>query len=98
MVARLAWQMPSRRTRRTARAYVAHRSRHLTPEMITQYRDEGYFVLESVLTPAELELIRSGAQYSVERLDAQMSDEGVDRLGINARGKRYFSAMVYAER
>ena len=27
-----------------------------------------------------------------------MADEGVDRLGISAGGKRYFSAMVYAER
>ncbi len=70
----------------------------VTPEMITQYRDEGYFVLDSVLSPEELDLIRSGAQYSVDRLDAQMADEGVDRIGINARGKRYFSALVYAER
>ncbi|HVK35980.1 MAG TPA: hypothetical protein VM428_10010, partial [Microlunatus sp.] len=51
------------------------------PEMITQYRDEGYFVLESVLTPEELALTRSGAQYSVDRLDTQMADEGVAWTG-----------------
>jgi ectoine hydroxylase-related dioxygenase (phytanoyl-CoA dioxygenase family) len=70
----------------------------VTAEMLAQYRDEGYFVLESVLTPDELELVRSGAQYSVDRLDALMAEAGVDRLGINARGKRYFSEMIYAER
>lgn len=70
----------------------------VTEEMLAQYRDEGYFVLESVLSADELALVRSGAQYSVDRLDALMDDAGVDRLGINARGKRYFSEMIYAER
>ena len=70
----------------------------VSPQMLDQYRAEGYFVLESVLSADELELLRSGAQYSMDRLDAQMDAEGVDRLGINARGKRYFSAMVYQER
>jgi len=70
----------------------------VSPQMLDQYRAEGYFVLESVLSADELELLRSGAQYSMDRLDALMDAEGVDRLGINARGKRYFSAMVYQER
>ncbi len=70
----------------------------VTSQMISQYQAEGYFVLESVLSSAELELLRSGAQFSVDRLDALMDRDGVDRIGINARGKRYFSAMVYQER
>jgi ectoine hydroxylase-related dioxygenase (phytanoyl-CoA dioxygenase family) len=70
----------------------------ITAQMLDQYRAEGYFVLESALSADELELLRSGAQYSIDRLDARMDAEGVDRLGINARGKRYFSAMVYRER
>lgn len=70
----------------------------VTAEMIDQFRTEGYFVLESVLSPGELELVRGGAQYSVDRLEALMVAHGVDRLGINARGKRYFSEMIYTER
>ena len=70
----------------------------VTPDLVDQYRNEGYFVLESVLSPAELELARSGAQYSIDRLDALMTEQGVDRIGINARGKRYFSNMIYRER
>ena len=70
----------------------------VTPEMLDQYQAEGYFVLEAALSAEELELLRGGAQYSIDRLDARMDADGVDRLGINARGKRYFSAMVYQER
>jgi ectoine hydroxylase-related dioxygenase (phytanoyl-CoA dioxygenase family) len=70
----------------------------VTPEMRAQYEQEGYFVLERVLTDEQLELLRSGAQYSIDKLDAAMDDAGVDRIGINARGKRYFSNMIYKDR
>ncbi|WP_154795918.1 phytanoyl-CoA dioxygenase family protein [Occultella kanbiaonis] len=70
----------------------------VTEQMRAQYRDEGYFILENVLSDTELELLRGGAQFAVDRLDAEMDAQGVDRIGINARGKRYFSAMVYQQR
>nr|MBA3529773.1 phytanoyl-CoA dioxygenase family protein [Propionibacteriaceae bacterium] len=37
----------------------------VTPEMLEQYRNEGYFVLEGAMTPDQLELLRGGAQYSM---------------------------------
>lgn len=70
----------------------------VTDQMLEQYRQEGYFVLESVIGADDLELLRSGAQYAIDRADQEMSEAGVDRLGINARGKRYFSSMVYQGR
>lgn len=70
----------------------------ITDEMIRQYQEEGYFVLEGVLGEQDLELLRSAAQFSIDRADAAMDEAGVDRIGINARGKRYFSNMVYQER
>jgi len=70
----------------------------VTPQMRAQYVKEGYFVLESVLSEEELELLRGGAQYSIDKLDAAMDEAGVDRIGINARGKRYFSNMIYQDR
>ena len=66
--------------------------------MREQYGNEGYFVLERALTDEQLELLRGGAQYSIDKLDAAMDDAGVDRIGINARGKRYFSSMIYKDR
>ncbi|GAB3752874.1 phytanoyl-CoA dioxygenase family protein [Microlunatus parietis] len=70
----------------------------ITAAMIDQYRDEGYFILERAIEGEELELLLSGAQFAIDRLDRQMDEAGVDRLGINAKGKRYFSNMVYQER
>lgn len=70
----------------------------VSQDMIDQYRAEGYFILENVIKPDDLELLRSGAQFSIDRLDAAFDEAGVDRIDINARGKRYFSNMVYQER
>jgi ectoine hydroxylase-related dioxygenase (phytanoyl-CoA dioxygenase family) len=70
----------------------------ITDDMIQQYKDDGYFVLEGVIGDHDLELLRSAAEFSIERADAAMDAAGVDRLGINAKGKRYFSHMVYQER
>lgn len=66
--------------------------------MMSQFREQGYFVLESVLDQTEIELLRGGAEFAIELADAEMDAAGVDRLGINARGKRYFSTMVYRNR
>ena len=70
----------------------------VTPAMIDQYREEGYFVLERAIGEQDLELLRSGGQFAMDRLDREMDKAGVDRIGINAKGKRYFSNMVYQER
>jgi ectoine hydroxylase-related dioxygenase (phytanoyl-CoA dioxygenase family) len=70
----------------------------VTPQMREQYEMEGYFVLERALTDEQLELLRSGAQYSIDKIDAAMDAAGVDRIDINARGKRYFSNMIYKDR
>lgn len=67
-------------------------------EQVAQYVEEGYFVLESVIGPEDLELLHSAAQFSIDRLDSAMDAAGVDRIGINAKGKRYFSNMIYQQR
>jgi ectoine hydroxylase-related dioxygenase (phytanoyl-CoA dioxygenase family) len=76
----------------------ATRTGLVTDEMRAQYETEGYFVLEKALSDEQLELLRGGAQYSIDKLDASFDEAGVDRIGINARGKRYFSAMIYQDR
>jgi ectoine hydroxylase-related dioxygenase (phytanoyl-CoA dioxygenase family) len=70
----------------------------ITAQMREQYQQEGYFILERVVSDEHLELLRGAAQYSVDKLDAAMDASGVDRIGINARGKRYFSSMIYQDR
>ena len=63
----------------------------VTEEQQRQYREEGYFLLPNVLSDADVELLRSGAAYSIAKADAEMDARDTDRLGINARGRRYFS-------
>jgi len=70
----------------------------VTEQMRRQYQAEGYFVVEDALDPEELELLRSGAQYAMDKDDEQMAAAGVDRIGISARGKRYFSHLIYRDR
>jgi ectoine hydroxylase-related dioxygenase (phytanoyl-CoA dioxygenase family) len=70
----------------------------VTDAMREQFVQEGYFILENVISPDHLELLRSEADYAVAKLDARMDAIGTDRLDINARGKRYFAAMIYKDR
>src|SRR5437764_1157052 len=62
----------------------------ITPAQRQQFHDEGYLVLERVVPPAHLELLRSRVMDHIARVDAEMERQGVDTLGINHRGSRYF--------
>ncbi len=69
----------------------------VTAEMRAQYEQEGYFVLDRVLSDEHLELLRGGAEYAMRKVDAEAAAAGVDRVGINIRGRRYFSAMTHRD-
>jgi ectoine hydroxylase-related dioxygenase (phytanoyl-CoA dioxygenase family) len=56
-----------------------------------QYRKEGWFILERALSDQQLELLRAFAQQGISQIDARMDDAGVDDLGLNHRGQRYFA-------
>lgn len=58
-----------------------------------QYRDRGFFVLESALPTSELELIRAACDACVADQDRQMDDAGSDDLGLSRRGSRYFAFL-----
>jgi len=55
-----------------------------------QFGREGFFVLEGVVPPAHLQLLRDKVMQNIARIDAEMEAKGVDRIGINQRGSRYF--------
>src|SRR5215213_2899620 len=61
-----------------------------TPEDVAQFRDEGFFVLESVLSGSELEALRSECRRFIDERDREMDRLGVDRLDLDHRGSRYF--------
>lgn len=69
----------------------------VTADMRAQYEREGYFVLDRVLRDDQLELLRGGAEYAMQKVDAAATAAGTDRVGINIRGRRYFSAMTHRD-
>jgi ectoine hydroxylase-related dioxygenase (phytanoyl-CoA dioxygenase family) len=72
-------------------------SQLVTEQMRQQYRDEGYFVVERALSPEQLEILRAGARHGMDKIDAELEAAGVERAGINLKGKRYFASMIYRD-
>ena len=69
----------------------------ITHEQQRQFREDGFFLLESVIPDDHLEILRSEAQNFIDKIDAEMTRQGKDVLGINHRGKRYFIGNRYME-
>ena len=63
---------------------------HIEPEHVAQFRNEGFFVLESVLPPRDLEALRAECRRLVLERDREMDRLGVDRIDLDHRGSRYF--------
>jgi ectoine hydroxylase-related dioxygenase (phytanoyl-CoA dioxygenase family) len=57
---------------------------------VTQFRDEGFFVLENVITPSDLETLRGECQRLIEARDREMERLGVETLDLDHLGRRYF--------
>lgn len=70
----------------------------VTEQQKQQFKDEGYFILENCVPKEHLELLRSNCQFFMKRLDDQMDAKGVDRIGISAKGKRYFAYACCKEK
>jgi ectoine hydroxylase-related dioxygenase (phytanoyl-CoA dioxygenase family) len=62
----------------------------ITTEHVRRFRDEGFFVLESVLPQTELELLRSECQRFIDERDREMDRLGVETLDLDHSGSRYF--------
>ncbi len=64
----------------------------LSAAQVDHFMTEGWTLAEAVVPACHVELLRGGAQRSLDRIHAEMDRAGSDVLGINHRGKRYFSA------
>jgi hypothetical protein len=69
----------------------------VSDEMIKQFNEQGFFIVERVIPPADLEILRSEWNYYLEQIHAEMDRQGKDVLGINHRNKRYFVSNRYRE-
>lgn len=63
----------------------------LTEAQIRSYREHGWTLLPAALPAPHLDLLRGSCQTAIDSMHAEMDRLGKDVLGINHRGKRYFS-------
>ncbi|MDQ3812571.1 MAG: phytanoyl-CoA dioxygenase family protein, partial [Armatimonadota bacterium] len=70
----------------------------ITDEQKRQYHEEGYFILERVLSEAHLALLREECRRYIDELDAEMDRTGVAKIGLNHKGKRYFISAFGKDR
>lgn len=54
------------------------------------FREEGFFVLDSIVPPSEVEALRGECQRFIDERDREMDRLGVEKLDLDHRGKRYF--------
>jgi hypothetical protein len=62
-----------------------------------QFREEGYLILEEVIPPQHLQMLRDKCQHAIDEMDARMDREGTDVIFINRRGNRYFVANNFKQ-
>jgi ectoine hydroxylase-related dioxygenase (phytanoyl-CoA dioxygenase family) len=62
----------------------------VAPEHTSRFRDDGFYVLESVLASSDLEVLRSECQRFIDDRNREMDRLSVDRLDLDHRGSRYF--------
>src|SRR5438477_12993763 len=69
----------------------------ISDEQKQQYKTEGYCILERVIPPDQLEMLRDQCQHFIDVINAEMDAEGVKVKGINHRDKRYFIARRHKD-
>jgi ectoine hydroxylase-related dioxygenase (phytanoyl-CoA dioxygenase family) len=62
----------------------------ISPEHVRQFREEGFFILENVISPSDLETLQGECQRLIEERDREMERLGVEKLDLDHRGSRYF--------
>lgn len=67
----------------------------ITEEQRQQYRDEGYFILESIIPDDHLQILRDSCDYLIDLMHQEMDRLGTDHIHISHRGKRYHVAKQF---
>lgn len=70
---------------------------NITEEQKRRYREDGFFILESVIPDEDLAMIRDTCDRLVKEQEAEMDREGVDQIKLSKRNKRYFVFLAFKE-
>jgi ectoine hydroxylase-related dioxygenase (phytanoyl-CoA dioxygenase family) len=63
---------------------------HITTEHARRFANDGFFVLDGVLPASDLQILRGECRRLVDERDREMDRQGVDKLDLDHRGRRYF--------
>jgi ectoine hydroxylase-related dioxygenase (phytanoyl-CoA dioxygenase family) len=63
---------------------------HVTTEHARRFANDGFFVLDGVLPASDLQILRGECRRLVDERDREMDRQGVDKLDLDHRGRRYF--------
>ena len=69
----------------------------VTRQHLDAFEKDGFFVLESVVPAAHLQLLRDKVEENIACIDAEMDARGVEKMGINHKGSRYFVGAYSAD-
>jgi ectoine hydroxylase-related dioxygenase (phytanoyl-CoA dioxygenase family) len=69
----------------------------ISDEHRRKFIDDGFFVLERAIAPDQLQMLRAEADAFIAKRNSEMDAAGVDKLGTDVRGNRYFIANRYKE-
>lgn len=69
----------------------------VTEQHIQDYNEKGFFILENVIEPSVLEELRAFAARKIEEKDAEMDAQGVEKMNLNVKGRRYFMHRSFRE-
>jgi ectoine hydroxylase-related dioxygenase (phytanoyl-CoA dioxygenase family) len=70
----------------------------ITDEHRRQYQEQGFFILESAIPAAELDVIRAECDDLIAEQDAEMDRQGTDQLHLSRRNSRYFVFLAFRDR
>ena len=70
----------------------------ISDQLKQKYREEGYFVLESVITNSSLNMLRSECDALIKAQNEEMDRQGTSELNLSRRNSRYFVFLAYKER
>lgn len=62
----------------------------ISEEQKQQYQNEGYCILEAVIPPAQLAMLRAECERLMDEMDVEMQQQNREVSGISHRSNRYF--------
>lgn len=70
----------------------------ISEDLKHQYRDEGYFVLQNVISEDDLNMLRKESDELIQAQNLEMDKLGSNQLNLSRRNSRYFVFLAYKER